>query len=210
MTTHTPRKTSGRRSAADTREHILEVAHELFYFDGIRSTGVDTVAARAQIAPPTLYRLFGSKDELVAAYVRRCSARYKAALEAATGPGAGSPLTRILAAFDVFEADIRSGASRGCPFLMVLAEYPDPQSPSHQEAIAHKAWLRALFHALVGDFAKTEPVGDPERLAEQLALVAEGIYGSAQALGPAGPANQGRACAEALICVSRPDRSPAR
>lgn len=63
-------------------------------------------------------------------------------------------------------------------------------------------WLRAVFHELVGELARAQPVSDPEVLGEQLALVAEGIYGSAQALGPAGPAAYGRACAEALITAA--------
>ena len=39
------------RRAAETREHVLEVAHELFYWNGIRATGVDRVAAEAGVAP---------------------------------------------------------------------------------------------------------------------------------------------------------------
>jgi AcrR family transcriptional regulator len=63
----------------NTRDRILGVAHELFYWKGIRATGVDAVASAAGVAPPTLYRIFGSKDDLVAAYLERgaesCSMR---------------------------------------------------------------------------------------------------------------------------------------
>ena len=51
---------------------------KLFYWKGIRSTGVDKVASEACVAPTTLYRLFGSKDELVAAYVTHNAEPYKA------------------------------------------------------------------------------------------------------------------------------------
>jgi AcrR family transcriptional regulator len=197
-----------RRTSDETREHILAVADKLFYSDGIHATGIDTLAARAEVAPTTLYRQFASKDDLVAAYVERCSDRYKAVLGAATSPGAGTACERILGAFDAFAAEIRSGSCRGCPFLMVLAEYPDPESPAHAEAAGHKAWLRALFHKLVRELASTTQLRDPEALADQLALVAEGVYGSVQALGPAGPAAHGRAVAAALIDGARVDRSP--
>ena len=53
-----------RRTAAETREHVLAVAHELFYWHGIRATGVDAIAAEAKVTPATLYRLFASKDDL--------------------------------------------------------------------------------------------------------------------------------------------------
>jgi AcrR family transcriptional regulator len=202
------RHAPSRRTSEETREHILAVADKLFYSDGIHATGIDTLAARAEVAPTTLYRQFASKDDLVAAYVERCSERYKAVLGAATSPGAGTPRERILAAFDAFAAEIDSGSCRGCPFLMVLAEYPDPESPAHAEAAGHKAWLRDLFHKLVRELASTTQLRDPEALADQLALVAEGVYGSVQALGPAGPAAHGRAVASALIDGAPLDRSP--
>jgi AcrR family transcriptional regulator len=197
------RSASSRRTSEETREHILAVADGLFYSEGIHATGIDTLAAQAEVAPTTLYRQFASKDDLVAAYVERCSERYKTVLGAATSPEAGTARERILAAFDAFAAEIRSGSCRGCPFLMVLAEYPDPASPVHARAAAHKSWLRALFHELVGEFTTTAQLRDPEALAEQLALVAEGVYGSVQALGPAGPAAHGRAAAAALIDAAR-------
>lgn len=188
-----------RRSAAATREHLLTVAGQLFYRDGIRATGVDTVAAEADVAPTTLYRLFASKEDLVAAYVERCSGIYKVRLTEVSLPTVGTPRQRILAVFDAFIEEALSDKSRGCPFLLALAEFPDPDSAAHRKAVSHKAWLRAWFRGLVGELAAVERVGDPDGLADRLALVAEGIYGSAQALGPSGPARQGRACAESLI-----------
>jgi AcrR family transcriptional regulator len=196
-------RASSRRTSEQTREHILSVAGQLFYADGIRSTGIDGLAARARVAPTTLYRLFASKDDLVAAYVERCSERYKLVLRQATAPGTRTPGQRILAAFDAFAEDIASGSCRGCPFLMVLAEYPDPQSPAHTTAVAHKQWLRGLFHWLVGELASTTPLDDPQALGDQLALVAEGVYGSVQALGPGGPAAHGRSTAEILLSAAQ-------
>ena len=196
--TSIPRRPS-RRTSAETREHILPVAEKLFYTEGIRATGVDTVASRAEVAPTTLYRLFDSKDDLVASYVERCSDRYKAVLSAAMSSAAPSPPGKILAIIDAFADDVRSPSCRGCPFLLVLAEYPDPNSPAHAKAVAHKAWVRDLFHELVGELALATELRDARSLADGLALLAEGMYGSAQALGPSGPATYGRSCAEALI-----------
>jgi AcrR family transcriptional regulator len=174
------------------------VADELFYAEGVHATGIDAVASTAEVAPTTLYRLFASKDDLVAAYVERCSRRYKAVLTKATA-SAPTPREQILAIMDAFAADVLSGACRGCPFLMVLAEYPDANSPAHVKAVAHKAWVRDLLHELVGRLAQTTTLVDPESLAGGLALLAEGMYGSVQALGPSGPAAIGRTCAEVLI-----------
>lgn len=175
------------------------MAGELFYRDGIRATGVDTVAARAGVAPPTLYRLFATKDDLVAAYVERCSTAYKAKLSTVSAESAGTARERIRNVFAAFTRDAATEACRGCPFLLVLAEYPDPASPAHAQAVAHKAWVRRLLRRLVGELAKECELRDAAGLAAHLALLAEGIYGAAQAFGAHGPARQGSACAEALI-----------
>jgi AcrR family transcriptional regulator len=194
-----PPKQAHRRTSAETREHILEVADELFYREGIRATGIDKVASAAEVAPTTLYRLFASKDDLVAAYVDRCSMGYKVRLSAASAPAAGTPRDRILAVIDAFEDEVLSGACRGCPFVLVLAEFPDPESPAHSSAVFHKTWVRDLFRGLVDELAESVELSEPAALADRLALVAEGIYGSVQSLGVSGPARQGHACAEALL-----------
>lgn len=177
----------------------MSVAADLFYWEGVRATGIDTVAAQAEVASTTLYRLFASKDDLVAAYVERCSAAYKDRLSAAASRSAGTPRERLLSVFDVFADEALSESCRGCPFLMVLAEFPDPRHPAHERAVAHKAWVRELLHGLVHELEVETPLREPDVVAEQLALVAEGIYGSVQALGVAGPARYGRACAEMLL-----------
>lgn len=175
---------------------------ELFYRDGIRATGVDAVAARAGVAPPTLYRLFPTKDDLVAAYVEQCSAAFVERLEAVASPAAGTARERLLAVFAVFADDALSKPCRGCPFLLVLAEFPDPASTAHIKAVAHKTWVRALLRRLVGELADESRVRDCAGLAEHLAVVAEGIYGAAQVSGADGPARHGRDCAESLINAS--------
>src|SRR3954463_13314738 len=86
-----------RRTAAQTREHVLAVAHELFYWHGIRATGVDAIAAAAGVAPTTLYRLFASKDDLIAAYIERADRLYRQWMTEATAAGVGPPRERILA-----------------------------------------------------------------------------------------------------------------
>jgi AcrR family transcriptional regulator len=184
-----------RRTAAETREHVLAVAHELFYWHGIRATGVDAIAVEAEVAPTTLYRLFASKDDLIAAYIERADRLYREWLTAATAPAAGPPRERILALFDALDEQVQPQRCRGCPFLMALAEFPDPQLPAHAGAVATKAWVRGQL----GELSTALAVSDPDALADQLAVVMEGVYASAQALGAGGPARRARAIAATLI-----------
>jgi AcrR family transcriptional regulator len=187
-----------KRPAAVTREHLLDVAERLFYWDGIRATGVDKIAAEAGVAPTTLYRLFASKDDLVAAYVDRYAAGYRSWIDELTAAGKRSPRDRILAYVDALAANTGPDAFRGCPFLMALAEYPDPESAAHVSANAVKAWVRAKLRELAAELPGLTPAG-AHTLGDRLALVVEGLYASTAALGTDGPARQARPLAALLI-----------
>ena len=69
--TQTIERTGKRRPRQDSpvREKILNVASELFYRNGIRAVGVDTVVAESGAAKTSLYRWFPTKDDLVAAFL---------------------------------------------------------------------------------------------------------------------------------------------
>ncbi|SFO70534.1 transcriptional regulator, TetR family [Variovorax sp. OK605] len=56
-------------STLPARERILLTAHDLFYADGIRATGVDRVIAASGVTKVTFYRHFPSKDDLVRAFL---------------------------------------------------------------------------------------------------------------------------------------------
>ncbi|GAA5151177.1 TetR/AcrR family transcriptional regulator [Pseudonocardia eucalypti] len=179
---------------------MLCVAGDLFYREGIRATGVDKIAADAGVAPTTLYRLFPSKDELVAAYTERAAELRRRAITdvvAADGRPAGE---RILALFEVLSAEVAPAAPecRGCTFLMVLTELPDDSLAAHRHAVAMKRWIRDTVRTLTAELPD-EP--NPDALADQLVLILDGYTASAQALGPGGPAAQARPLVERLLAL---------
>ncbi|MCK9905104.1 TetR/AcrR family transcriptional regulator [Frankia sp. Cpl3] len=180
-----------RRPAVETRQRILDAAENLFYRQGITATGVDRIAAEAGVAPTTLYRLFRSKDELVAAYVDRYAAGYRDWIESLTSDPRCPARDRILAMFDALVTVTGAEAFRGCPFLMVLAEYPDPTSAAHASAQAVKAWVRGRLHELARELPDRDTAA-AEAISDRLALVIEGLYASTAALGTQGPARRAR------------------
>src|ERR1700692_3309908 len=98
------------------RERLLAAANELFYDEGVHTVGIDRVIERAGVAKASLYNTFGSKDELVRAYLERrhegSSARISRYLERYT-----TPRERLLG---VFEAQVELFADpgfRGCAFV---------------------------------------------------------------------------------------------
>jgi len=180
-----------RRPAAETRREILDAAENLFYWHGITATGVDRVAAAAGVGPTTLYRLFRSKDALVAAYVDRYADGYRDWIETLTASDGRPARERVLALFDGLVTVTGPEAFRGCPFLMVLAEYPEPTSAAHASAQAVKAWVRARLRELALELPDRDPAA-AEAISDRLALVVEGLYASTAALGTEGPARSAR------------------
>jgi AcrR family transcriptional regulator len=190
-----------RRSAEDTRAHVLDVAHELFYWNGIRATGVDRVAADAGIAPTALYRLFPSKDALITAYVERNERRYQEWFDQATRADGRSAGARIVALFDALADQVRPQRCRGCPFLMALTELPDAGLDAHRSAVRLKRWVRSRVRRLVDLLAaeRASRCFDPAALADHLVLLFEGVYATVPSLGASGPARRARSLAAALV-----------
>ena len=63
--------TATRMTADERREAILEAARGEFASTGFHGTSTETIAERAGISQPYLFRLFGTKKELFIASVRR-------------------------------------------------------------------------------------------------------------------------------------------
>src|SRR5271156_3368518 len=77
------------------KDRILETADRLFYLQGIRAIGVDTIAAEIGISKRTLYNHFPSKDALITAYLERRFVPPRASDK--------PPAEQILATFDALE-----------------------------------------------------------------------------------------------------------
>src|SRR5580692_7647663 len=92
----------GAKAAAgpSARDRLLEAANELFYDEGVHTVGIDRVIERAGVAKASLYSTFGSKEELVVAYLeRRAEARERRILERIRRHE--QPRARILAVFEL-------------------------------------------------------------------------------------------------------------
>src|ERR1044072_3402306 len=80
---------------------VLDAAAELFYGQGINAVGVDLIARHAGVTKKTLYERFGSKEALVAAYLRERDERWRAWLTAEVDQfPRQDPAARVLATFD--------------------------------------------------------------------------------------------------------------
>jgi hypothetical protein len=85
---------------------------------------------------------------------------------------------------------------------MALAEFPDPAHPAHRAAVTMKTWVRDRLGQLTAELANRGGVARPELVADQLSVIMEGVYASAQALTAEGPARHARTLVESVLAVS--------
>ena len=95
-------------------DRVLAAASELFYREGSRGVGVDEIVARAGTTKPSLYRAFGSKDQLIAAWLETEAVRMWAFFDAALASHPDDPRAQILAYFDALADSVQSPDNRGC------------------------------------------------------------------------------------------------
>ncbi len=146
-----------RSSASDARERILTAAYELFSRHGIGAVGIDSIIVRSGVARQTLYRQFGSKQELVLAFLQRREEVWtKAWLQGEVLRRAPDPAGRLLAIFDVFDEWFRRPDFEGCTFINVLLEHPDPADPIHGASSAHLSAIRSFLESLAREAGITE------------------------------------------------------
>lgn len=155
---------------APPRERLLEAAAELFYSRGYE-VSIDTIAARAAVAKPTVYAHFASKEALIEAVLDRGSAGFFADLDAELARRADDAEGALLAAFDLLVTDLPDSSYHGCICINAAASFPSPDHPSHRV-------LRDLEERMLGVFSELAAVagaGDPEALARQLLLLFDGV-----------------------------------
>ena len=173
------------------RERILATAKSLFYRNGIQATGVEELASVAGVSKRTLYKLFGSKDQLVVAYLEGMSQELTTNERYLLSDDL-PPRDRLLA---LFRRPPASTPYRGCPFHDAAVELASPAHPGRAVVLAHK---QAVIRLLT-DTARQANARDPETLGHQLAVLFEGATALATSIDDIAPFDHARPVATALI-----------
>jgi AcrR family transcriptional regulator len=174
------------------RERLLAAAEELFYLEGINTVGIDRVIEHAGVAKASLYNTFGSKDELIRAYL---AARHEGRKErmARHLEGYATPRDKILGVFDYQQKMIGQADFRGCAFIRASAEL---STDSKLRAVCDES--RDWMHGLLRDLATEAGAADPSTLARQLVILYEG---AAVAWNPDQLGGASKMAREAAICL---------
>jgi AcrR family transcriptional regulator len=131
---------------------------------------MDSVVARSGVSKPTVYVQFRSKDELVAAVLRRRYEQRREALRQYLAGQPGTPAERLLAVFDWLAPTHAKKGFRGCPFTNAAVELPESGHPARAVISEYKRWLRGTFTEL----ARQAGRADADELGLALLMLVDG------------------------------------
>ena len=184
------------------RDHLLAVAQHMFCTTGFHAVSVDEIIEQAGVARMTLYKNFGSKEELIVATLRREDRAFRQWLSGSIEARSARPEDRIDALFMALHERFDAKGYYGCAFIRASIEFPDHVHPVHRVAVEHREMIRSYFRGLA------EGVGalQPPALAEQLYLLFEGSITASQLYGEPWPADYARLAARHLVAAARSPR----
>lgn len=152
------------------RGRLLSAATHLFCKNGINATGIDAIIEEAGTAKTTLYKLFGSKSNLVHAVLENEGRQWREWFIAAIESGGGDAQTKLRRIFPALKSWFGEERFYGCPFINAVGEHDKDQKQFRALAMRHKKVVLAHIENLAHEMGAAEP----EVLAHQLALLIDG------------------------------------
>ncbi|WJR76145.1 TetR/AcrR family transcriptional regulator [Bradyrhizobium sp. NP1] len=201
-------KTSSRKKPAATfaasddesaRGRLLNAATHLFCKDGINATGIDAIINEAGTAKTTLYKLFGSKTNLVHAVLESEGRQWREWFIGAIEDGGGDAQTKLSRIFPALKRWFAEERFYGCPFINAVAEHDKDQKQFRNVALRHKKVVLAHIERLAGEMVAAQPA----TLAHQLALLIDGAIVAAMVSRDPGVADTAGLAAASLLGPSR-------
>src|SRR6202023_4108374 len=181
------------------RERIISTARDLFRKHGIRGIGVDAIAEVAGTNKMTLYRHFGSKDDLVVACLCEVARDAEAIWDGFEAAHPGDPLAQLHAWVRI-GAKCAIGDGRGCDLANAAVELAEGDHPARCVIEAFKTAQRDRLARL----CRNAGIAKADLLADTLSLLLEGARVNRQSAGVEGPSARFIAIGEALIAPFPP------
>ena len=192
------KKSTAALAAGDdesARGRLLNAATHLFCKNGINATGIDAIIDEAGTAKTTLYKLFGSKTNLVHAVLESEGKQWREWFIAAIEAGGGDPQIKLARIFPALKSWFGEERFYGCPFINAVAEHDKDKKQFRNIALRHKKVVLAHIEKLAGEMGAAEP----EVLAHQLALLIDGAIVAAMVSGDPGVADTAGLAADSLL-----------
>jgi len=184
----------GGHSRTPPRDRIVETARDLFRKHGLRGVGVDAIAEAAGTNKMTLYRHFGSKDDLIAACLAEAGREAAQEWDEWDAEFPGAPMNQL---HEWIGCAVSCAIEdpRGCDIANAAIEITEPDHPARKVIAQVKSDHRDRLARLCRDAG----FADAELLADALTLLVEGARVSWQTVGPQGPGSRFVDVAEAIV-----------
>jgi AcrR family transcriptional regulator len=195
------------RSVPRPRDRIIDAARDLFRKHGIRGIGVDAIADAADSNKMTLYRHFGSKDDLIVACIEKAAAEaeeFWEALEAAHPGDARAQLEDwVMRAGQFITVE-----HCNCELIDAAAQLAEIDHPARQVV---ENIRRSHVQRLV-KLCRDAGVREPELLVDALTLLVEGARVNWRSAGPTGASARFVRVARMVISgfLAKPSSRPVR
>ena len=181
------------------RGRLLGAATHLFCKNGINATGIDAIIHEAGTAKTTLYKLFGSKTDLVHAVLESEGKQWREWFIGAMESGGGDAQAKLTRIFPALKSWFGEERFYGCPFINAVAEHDKDQKQFRAIAMRHKKVVLAHIEKLAAEMGAAEP----ELLAHQLALLIDGAIVAAMVSRNPGVAETAGLAAGSLFAPSK-------
>lgn len=182
-----------------TELRLLQATEGLVYAGGINATGMDAIVKASGVARKSIYRLYPTKEALVAAALRARDERWMNWF--IDGTREGTPDERLLAVFPLLRSWFASPDFHGCAFINAAGEIGDPDSEIRAVSLLHKQRLLAYLQELTAACGFAEP----EEVAAQFLLLIDGATAVAMVTGQAEAADSAARTAQLLLQTLSPN-----
>jgi AcrR family transcriptional regulator len=187
-----------RKPDPDARDRILTAASHLFTERGVHAVGLQEIIDGCGHGKNLLYREFGSKDDLVVAYLEQSREESEATIDQVIGPMSGDAASQLVAIVAAVAGRATEPGFRGCPLRNAYSEFPDPAHPAHRIVKAHYAARRSKLREL----ARRANADDPETLADRIELIIDGVHANGAVLGGDGATPAAVTLARELVAAA--------
>jgi AcrR family transcriptional regulator len=184
------------------RGRLLSAATYLFCKNGINATGIDAIINEAGTAKTTLYKLFGSKNNLVHVVLETEGKQWREWFIGAIEAGGGSPQAKLSRIFPALKDWFRQERFYGCPFINAVGEHDKDQKQLRAIAMRHKKVVLGYIEKLAGEMG----AADPHMLAHQLGLLMDGAIVAAMVSRDPGVADTAGLVAVSLFVPAKPKK----
>ncbi len=184
------------KSELSARDRLLGAANDLFYAEGVHAVGIDRVIEHAGVAKASLYSTFGSKDELVHAYLESRAVARQERITQRMAKHKG-PRQKILSVFDLMGESVVEPNFRGCAFVNASVEGPNRSAKVKRVCADSRGWLRGVFTELAREAGTRK---NAELVGRRLALLYDGaVVGASLSDDPRSVAADARAMVVELL-----------